>query len=277
MAIEQQRGAEQSTLVAELGGDDVGATRAGSSARSPTSRRASVTQSGFPRITEPPSTSRSGLKMLTMSTAADASAARAPSSTVRASSSPAAAAAATASPLIGRSGCRRSSDAMPESSARPAAAASAGPAAMASRQPFLPHPQTGPSGETLMWPSSPATPSAPRNSRSSRMTAPPTPVDTVTYTRLVAPRPAPYRCSASAEAFVSRSTTTGRPRASDSCSPSRNPSSPGPVFGGRNSAPSTGLRAGGADPDAAHRPAHVRSHLGKQTEDRLEHGRTVDI
>ena len=63
------------------------------------------------------------------------------------------------------------------------------------------------------WPISPAVPSTPTSGRPSMIAPPPTPVETVRYTTVPAPRAAPYRHSASTAAFVSRSRNVGRPTA----------------------------------------------------------------
>ena len=134
-----------------------------------------------------------------------------------------------------------------------AQATSAGPRAIASRQPRPPHAHTGPSsGSTTTCPMCPALPEAPSITRPSRMSPPPTPVETTMPSRaassaftgpspsatswtvlpstvilivasqvslpstLSLPRPAPRQCSAATRQIASLCTRTTLP-ANRSC------------------------------------------------------------
>ena len=85
------------------------------------------------------------------------------------------------------------------------------PAATCSQQPRFPHPHRGPSGSTMMCPTSAANPCAPRKSRPSATIPPPMPVPTVIISRWFEPRPAPKRNSPHAATLASLSTTVGSP------------------------------------------------------------------
>ncbi len=67
----------------------------------------------------------------------------------------------------------------------------AGPLASVSMQPWLPQPQSGPSGRMQMWPSSPAAPSGPSRSLPSTATPPPMPVPSAKKAIVFAVRPWP--------------------------------------------------------------------------------------
>ena len=115
-------------------------------------------------------------------------------------------------------------------------AATAGPLAMASRQPVLPHRHgASPPCGAWTWPRSPAAPWAPRCSRPSLMMPAPMPVATLTKTMWSSRAPrsptSPRTRSPSAITFTSLSTSTGQPRPAPTTPGTSKPSQPGMIGG----------------------------------------------